>query len=105
MGIQPFNPFSIPLLNTIVLLSSGARVTWAHHRILRSHYTQAVQRLGLTILLGFYFTILQAYEYWEAPFTIADSVYGSTFFVTTGFHGLHVIIGTIFLFVCWVRLC
>lgn len=104
VGIQPFNPFQIPLLNTVILLSSGATVTWAHHAIICSSYSQSVQRLAITVILGFYFTILQAYEYIEAPFTIADSVYGSTFFVATGFHGLHVIIGSTFLAVCLYRL-
>nr|YP_010579342.1 cytochrome c oxidase subunit III [Charybdis annulata]UBD09507.1 cytochrome c oxidase subunit III [Charybdis annulata] len=103
-GIQPFNPFQIPLLNTTILLSSGATVTWAHHAIMESNHSQAIQSLGLTIILGFYFTALQAFEYIEAPFTIADSVFGSTFFVATGFHGLHVIIGTSFLLICFFRL-
>nr|YP_010261220.1 cytochrome c oxidase subunit III [Eiconaxius baja]UIB39161.1 cytochrome c oxidase subunit III [Eiconaxius baja] len=104
MGCHPFNPFQIPLLNTTILLSSGATVTWAHHAIMESNYIQAVQSLGITIILGFYFTSLQVYEYIEASFTIADSVYGSIFFVATGFHGLHVIIGSVFLSVCWYRL-
>nr|YP_009757377.1 cytochrome c oxidase subunit III [Calappa bilineata]QIM59223.1 cytochrome c oxidase subunit III [Calappa bilineata] len=104
MGTQPFNPFQIPLLNTTILLSSGATVTWAHHAIMESNHTQAVQSLGLTIILGIYFTALQAFEYIEASFTIADSVFGSSFFVATGFHGLHVIIGTSFLSVCFFRL-
>ena len=103
-GIVPFNPFQIPLLNTIILLSSGATVTWAHHAIMESNQSQATQRLLITVILGFYFTLLQAYEYIEAPFSIADSVFGATFFVATGFHGLHVIIGTTFLFVCLYRL-
>nr|YP_007317343.1 cytochrome c oxidase subunit III [Scyllarides latus]AGA56120.1 cytochrome c oxidase subunit III [Scyllarides latus] len=104
LGIQPFNPFQIPLLNTTILLSSGATVTWAHHAIIESNHSQAFQSLIMTVLLGCYFTGLQALEYIEAPFTIADSVYGSTFFVATGFHGLHVIIGTLFLTVCLYRL-
>nr|QFQ01349.1 cytochrome coxidase subunit III [Oplophorus typus] len=103
-GIQAFNPFQIPLLNTAVLLASGATVTWAHHALVESNHTQALQSLGLTVFLGLYFTALQAFEYIEAPFTIADSVYGSTFFVATGFHGLHVIIGSTFLLVCLYRL-
>nr|UGW52814.1 cytochrome c oxidase subunit 3 [Isocladus armatus] len=103
-GIQPFNPFQIPLLNTAILLASGVTVTWAHHSLLHQEHTEAVQSLGLTIVLGVYFTALQALEYYEAPFSIADSVYGSTFFVATGFHGLHVIIGSSFLAVCWWRL-
>nr|QOL00587.1 cytochrome c oxidase subunit III [Gampsocleis sedakovii] len=103
MGIQPFNPMQIPLLNTAILLASGVTVTWAHHSLMESNHTQALQGLFFTVLLGMYFTMLQAYEYWEAPFTIADAVYGSTFFVATGFHGLHVIIGTNFLTTCLTR--
>lgn len=103
-GTQPFNPFRIPLLNTTVLLSSGATVTWAHHSIIESRHSEAIQSLRWTIILGFYFTFLQAFEYIEAPFSIADRVFGATFFVATGFHGLHVIIGSIFLTVCFHRL-
>nr|UBN09004.1 cytochrome c oxidase subunit 3 [Panesthia tryoni tryoni] len=102
-GIQPFNPLQIPLLNTAILLSSGVTVTWAHHGLLENNYNQTFQGLFLTIILGIYFTALQAYEYLEASFTIADSVYGSTFFMATGFHGLHVIIGTTFLLTCFLR--
>nr|AMK47855.1 cytochrome c oxidase subunit III [Turritopsis dohrnii] len=104
LGVNPLNPFSVPLLNTAILLSSGATVTWAHHSIVQGNKDQALKGLIFTVSLGFIFTLLQAFEYVEAPFCIADSVYGSTFFVATGFHGLHVIIGTIFLFVCLVRL-
>nr|YP_010692449.1 cytochrome c oxidase subunit III [Cepora nerissa]WBV74602.1 cytochrome c oxidase subunit III [Cepora nerissa] len=104
MSITPFNPFQIPLLNTIILITSGLTVTWAHHALMNNNFTQTYQSLFLTIMLGFYFSILQAYEYLEAPFTISDSVYGSTFFMATGFHGLHVIIGTIFLLTCFIRL-
>nr|ARH54382.1 cytochrome c oxidase subunit 3 [Gastrallus laevigatus] len=103
-GINPFNPLQIPLLNTLILLTSGISVTWAHHSIMENNYKQAIQGLLITIILGIYFTMLQAYEYIESPFTIADSVYGSSFFMATGFHGLHVIIGTTFLAVCLYRL-
>nr|BBB16172.1 cytochrome oxidase subunit 3 [Pagurus maculosus]BBB16185.1 cytochrome oxidase subunit 3 [Pagurus maculosus]BBB16211.1 cytochrome oxidase subunit 3 [Pagurus lanuginosus] len=103
-GIDPFNPFQIPLLNTIILLSSGATVTWAHHAIMEGNHKQSLQSLLITVILGLYFTALQAFEYVEAPFTIADSVFGATFFVATGFHGLHVIVGTSFLMVCLFRL-
>nr|WDA93950.1 cytochrome c oxidase subunit 3 [Phyllomyza sp.] len=103
MGIIAFNPFQIPLLNTAILLTSGVTVTWAHHSLLENNHSQMIQGLFLTILLGIYFSILQAYEYIESPFTIADSVYGSTFFMATGFHGLHVIVGTTFLLVCLIR--
>lgn len=98
-----FNPFQIPLLNTIILLSSGVTVTWAHHSIIENNYREVKQALIRTITLGFIFTILQLIEYLEARFTIADSVYGRTFFVATGFHGLHVIIGRIFLLIILIR--
>lgn len=91
-------------MNTAILLGSGVTVTWAHHAIIDNNYTQGVQALFFTVALGLYFTSLQALEYYEASFTLADAVYGSTFFVATGFHGLHVIIGTVFLFVCLIRL-
>ena len=104
LGIDPLNPFSVPLLNTAILLSSGATVTWAHHSIVGGNKEEAIKGLTLTVILGLIFTVLQAFEYVEAPFCIADSVYGSTFFVATGFHGFHVIIGTIFLFICLIRL-
>lgn len=103
-GISPLDPFSVPLLNTAILLSSGATVTWAHHSIVAGDKGNALKGLTLTVILGVLFTALQAFEYVEAPFCLADSVYGSTFFVATGFHGLHVIIGTCFLFICLFRL-
>lgn len=103
-GITPINPFSVPLLNTAVLLASGVTVTWAHHRIIEGSRQETLQGLALTVILGVYFTFLQAGEYWEASFTIADSIFGSTFFVATGFHGLHVLIGSSFLRVCLLRI-
>nr|WPM98425.1 cytochrome c oxidase subunit 3 [Ochthebius quadricollis] len=102
-GIMTFNPIQIPLLNTLILLTSGLTVTWAHHSLMENNFNQAKQGLLLTVILGIYFTILQAYEYMEASFTISDAVYGSTFFMATGFHGLHVIIGTTFLMICYFR--
>nr|YP_010446990.1 cytochrome c oxidase subunit III [Loxocera planivena]UTM10355.1 cytochrome c oxidase subunit III [Loxocera planivena] len=103
MGIISFNPFQIPLLNTAILLASGVTITWAHHSIMENNFSQTTQGLFFTILLGIYFSMLQAYEYIEAPFTIADAIYGSTFYIATGFHGLHVLIGTSFLIVCLMR--
>nr|WCK12018.1 cytochrome c oxidase subunit III [Thelaira macropus] len=102
-GILVFNPFQIPLLNTVILLTSGITVTWAHHSLMESNYSQATQSLFFTITLGIYFTILQGYEYMEASFSIADSIYGSCFFMATGFHGIHVLIGTTFLLICLIR--
>nr|YP_010464254.1 cytochrome c oxidase subunit III [Cteniopinus hypocrita]UUL71631.1 cytochrome c oxidase subunit 3 [Cteniopinus hypocrita] len=102
-GINPFNPTQIPLLNTLILLTSGLTVTWAHHSLMENNLKQATQGLTLTVLLGMYFTALQAFEYIESSFTISDAAYGSSFFVATGFHGIHVIIGTTFLGVCLIR--
>lgn len=104
LGIRAFDPFQVPLLNTIILVSSGVRVTWAHHSIMEGNHDQTKLGLLITVLLGIYFTMLQAFEYYEARFSFADRIYGSTFFIATGFHGLHVIVGTIFLLVCYVRL-
>nr|YP_010320631.1 cytochrome c oxidase subunit III [Illeis bistigmosa]UJP68262.1 cytochrome c oxidase subunit III [Illeis bistigmosa] len=103
-NIIAFNPSSIPLLNTIILLSSGLSITWTHHSIMENNFNQAMQSLIITIILGLYFTLLQGIEYLEAPFSMSDSVYGSSFFMATGFHGLHVIIGTTFLTICLMRL-
>lgn len=102
-GIEVISPWEVPFLNTMLLLTSGASVTWAHHALVVGNKDQAFKALIITILLAVIFTGFQAYEYVEAPFSIADSVYGSTFFLSTGFHGFHVIIGTIFLTVCAVR--
>nr|YP_009667306.1 cytochrome c oxidase subunit III [Mecistocephalus marmoratus]ARU77309.1 cytochrome c oxidase subunit III [Mecistocephalus marmoratus] len=102
-SIIPFNPFQIPLLNTAVLLSSGITVTWAHHSLMENNHAQAKHALIITVLLGMYFSVLQAFEYIEAPFTIADATYGSTFYMATGFHGLHVLIGTSFLLITLLR--
>jgi len=103
-GIEVLNPWEVPLLNTIILLSSGATVTWAHHSIINGDRYGAILGLFSTVTLAVIFTLLQGMEYFEAPFTIADGIYGTTFFIATGFHGLHVIIGTIFLSICLIRL-
>lgn len=104
IGVEPLNPFQVPLLNTIILLASGVTVTWTHHSLLNNKFYLAIESLFFTILLGIYFTRIQAIEYIESSFTISDSIYGATFFVATGFHGLHVIIGATFLIVSWARL-
>lgn len=104
LGALSFNPLNVPLLNTLILVSSGVSVTWRHHRILLGNYGARKISLLLTIFLGVYFTILQGFEYVESYFTLRDSSYGSAFFVATGFHGLHVLLGTSFLLVCYFRL-
>nr|UEP16624.1 cytochrome c oxidase subunit III [Megalotomus costalis] len=102
-GIKTFNPMEIPLLNTMILLCSGITVTWAHHSLMNNLHSETTKALMFTVTLGILFTALQAYEYLEAPFCISDSIYGSSFFMATGFHGIHVIIGTTFLLVCLIR--
>jgi cytochrome c oxidase subunit 3 len=95
---------SLPVVNTIILLSSGATITVAHLCILRNNKALAIETLLVTVLLALVFTAIQFYEYRHAPFSISDGVYGSVFYMLTGFHGLHVLIGTIFITVQLVRL-
>ena len=103
-GIHTFNPFQLPLMNTLILLLSGTTITWAHYALLKNDRKHLIMGLGLTILLGLLFTTFQALEYSEAPFKFAGGgVYPSVFFLATGFHGFHVMVGTIFLIVCWFR--
>ena len=103
-GIHTFDALRIPLLNTMILLLSGCTVTWAHHSLLEGNRRGLLMGLGITILLGLSFSTLQAIEYSEAPFKFSGGgIYPSVFFLATGFHGFHVIIGTIFLGVCWLR--
>jgi cytochrome c oxidase subunit III len=102
-GIEVLDPLHLPLYNTIILLLSGTTVTWAHHALLHGDRKGLVNGLILTVGLGMIFTSVQAYEYAHAPFTFKDSLYGATFFMATGFHGFHVLIGTIFLAVCLFR--
>lgn len=99
-----FDSTRIPLLNTLILLLSGATLTWAHHAILASNRSNALVSLFLTIALACLFTSIQGYEYLNAPFSISDGIYGSVFYLGTGFHGFHVLIGTLFLMVCLYRL-
>jgi cytochrome c oxidase subunit 3 len=102
-GIAPFNPWELPFLNTLILLLSGTTVTWAHYAILQGQKKQTIQALWFTVILGAIFTACQAFEYSHAAFGFKDGVYASTFYMATGFHGFHVLVGTIFLAVCLVR--
>nr|UAT98544.1 cytochrome c oxidase subunit III [Neoalcathous huangshanana] len=102
-SIKTFDPMEIPLLNTIILISSGVTITWAHQSILANKFKLSNKSLLLTVILGIYFTSLQKWEYNQSQFTMSDSIYGSSFFMTTGFHGLHVIIGTMFILVMMMR--
>lgn len=104
LGIETFSPWKIPLLNTLILLTSGITVTVAHLCILDDDYNNAWQYLAKTIFLGIIFLLLQYWEYNSAGFSISDSAYGSIFFLLTGFHGFHVLVGTIFLLVVFKRL-
>jgi cytochrome c oxidase subunit 3 len=104
MGIEALDPWELPLLNTVLLLTSGATLTYAHHEIVGGHKDGAILGLVATVALGFIFTCCQAVEYLEAPFSISDGIYGSVFYLATGFHGFHVLIGTIFLVVTLLRL-
>ena len=98
-----FDPWGLPLVNTLILLLSGVTVTWAHHALLENKRSQLIWGLICTVVLGVLFTACQAYEYGHAAFDFSGHIYGATFFMATGFHGAHVIIGTIFLFVCLIR--
>ena len=102
-GVITFNAFDLPLLNTLILLLSGCTVTWAHHALLVGNRRDLVRGLALTVVLGALFTALQAYEYSHAAFGFRDGIYSSTFYMATGFHGFHVLVGTIFLLVCLIR--
>ena len=102
-GIEVLNPWQFPLLNTMILLCSGTTVTWAHHSLIHGNRDGLKLGLILTIALGLLFTSIQAWEYAHAPFAFKGNIYGATFFMATGFHGFHVIVGTIFLTVCLIR--
>ena len=102
-GLEVINPFAFPRLNTLILLCSGTTVTWAHHSLIHGDREGLKKGLWLTILLGLLFSSIQAYEYIHAPFPFKGLNYGASFFMATGFHGFHVIVGTIFLIVCLVR--
>ncbi len=102
-NIEAIHPFDLPFMMTMILLLSGCTVTWAHHAILEGNNKDAVLGLGISAALGFIFLCFQMYEYHHATFGFKDGVFPSTFYMATGFHGFHVFVGSIFLFVCWLR--
>nr|AHA52517.1 cytochrome c oxidase subunit III [Eumacrocentrus sp. QL-2013] len=103
-NLMIFNPYNIPLLNTLLLLSSGFSITWCHYSIMNKNYINSVFSIMMTILLGILFSMFQYMEYNESFFSISDSIYGSIFYMATGFHGLHVLIGSLFILVSMKRL-
>lgn len=103
-NIYPLNPYNIPLLNSIILISSGFTITWCHNSILKNNLSESKISLTLTICLGIYFSLLQIFEYYQTNFCYNDRIYRSIFFLTTGFHGTHVNIGITFLTICLIRL-
>jgi cytochrome c oxidase subunit 3 len=102
-GVELFDPFHLPLFNTLILLTSGTTVTWAHHALIHNDRNGLKAGLWLTIILGALFTCVQVLEYSRAGFGFSGNIYGATFFMATGFHGFHVLVGTIFLTVCLIR--
>ena len=102
-GIAVFNPWELPLFNTLILLTSGTTVTWAHHALLHDDRDGLKKGLWLTVLLGALFSCVQVFEYSHAAFKFSGHIYGATFFMATGFHGFHVLVGTIFLAICLIR--
>jgi cytochrome c oxidase subunit III len=102
-GIKFINPWNIPFLNTLILLLSGTSITWAHYSLVENNQKDLSKALLLTVLLGLFFTSLQAYEYYHAELKWKDGIFSSNFYIITGFHGFHVAVGTIFLLVCYLR--
>ena len=103
-GIETFDPWHLPLINTLILLCSGAAATWSHHALVHENNRSDMKcGLILAVALGLLFTVFQVYEYSHAAFGFSGNIYGANFFMATGFHGAHVVIGTIFLFVCYLR--
>ena len=103
-GVHTFDPFHLPFLNTMILLLSGTTITWAHHNLIQGNNRLVIIGLAMTVFLGLSFTTFQVIEYSNAPFAFnGGGVYPSVFFLATGFHGFHVIVGTCFLLVCLLR--
>lgn len=104
VDIVIINPLAYPLFNTLLLLTSSCSVTWAHRSIAIGSFKETIDAFLITLLLGFSFVVLQAFEYYAASFNFSDSAYASVFYCLTGLHGFHVIVGALFLLVCFIRL-
>nr|YP_009104523.1 cytochrome c oxidase subunit III [Liposcelis entomophila]AHA47077.1 cytochrome c oxidase subunit III [Liposcelis entomophila] len=103
LGIEVINPYHIPLLNTLVLVSSGVSITFSHHNLLNNNMNNSMNWALITIILGIYFSFLQGFEYLYCSYSIMDSTFGSIFYMATGFHGLHVMVGTLFIYTETIR--
>ncbi|MBK66961.1 MAG: cytochrome c oxidase subunit 3 [Rickettsiales bacterium] len=103
VGVETFDPLDLPFLMTMLLLLSGCTVTWAHHEMVEGNMDKAAKATGLTVLIAVIFLGFQMYEYGHAAFGFSDNVFGATFYMATGFHGFHVLVGAIFLAVCYFR--
>jgi len=103
IGIQSLDPWDIPFINTLILLLSGITITWAHYAMINGYRKDTILGLSFTIILGLIFIFMQYLEYIEASFNISDGIFGSVFFMATGFHGFHVLIGIIFISICLIR--
>lgn len=99
LSIKSFNPINVPLLNTVILIRSGFSITWSHHLILEKKINKSLKALKITLTIGVYFSLLQIIEYIQSEFSINDSSYGNIFFIATGFHGIHVLIGSTFILI------
>lgn len=104
VGIKTIDPWKIPFLNTVILLTSGATITYSHYSLIMKSIKNSLNGLQVTLFLAIIFTFFQVYEYCHSPFSISDGIYGSVFFLTTGFHGFHVFVGTLFLLVNFIRM-
>nr|UTT72511.1 cytochrome c oxidase subunit 3 [Fulicoffula longipila] len=104
VGIEPLSFSQVPLMNTLILLSSGVSITWSHHALINSNLNQSKVGLIFTLILSAVFMYIQFEEYFECSFSMADSVFGSLFFITTGFHGVHVFVGSVFILTSMIRM-
>lgn len=104
IAIEPLDPLSLPFLNTVILVSSSAYVTFGHHGLIKKDRRSVILGTLITIALALLFSFFQYFEYVQAPFSFSDSVFGTVFYAMTGLHGFHVFVGTLFILVQWIRI-